>query len=208
MVTESWMVTNEKCRPEGGVELYHECWWEGLKLLAQGSIFVHQGSRNVSLQVSMSPSPSRRTGSVSPAQTIRRFSRTLKLALVLFTLAFCVCPFEAFGYSAPIQHKQRSRWTPSWSPGCVTPQTRARAGSVKAIGRVQRKQIFPCSVCSAGFFQLMPYKSLSGGRPARETYRLGNVHTINRSCSLKSITASVKNSLRHRRRIGLQSFQR
>lgn len=116
--------------------------------------------------------------------------------------------------------QQRSRWTPSWSPGRVSPQIWARAGSVKAIGRVQRKQIFPCAVCSAGFFQLMPYKSLSVGQPARETYRLGNVHTINRSCSLKTIMASVKaqqeialsaeveNSLRHRRRIGLHSFQR
>lgn len=91
--TESLTVTNEKWIPEVGVELCDQCWREGLNVW-------HQGSRNMPLQVSMSPSPSQRTGSVSPVQTIRRFSRTLKLPLVLFTLAFCTSVWSLGLFSA------------------------------------------------------------------------------------------------------------
>lgn len=120
MVTESLTVTNEKCRPEVGVELCDQCWREGLNVW-------HQGSRNMPLKLSMSPSPSQRTGSVSPVQTIRRFSRTLKLPLVLFTLAFCTSVWSLGLFSAR-STQQRSRWTPwSWSPGS-TELSRVRVG--------------------------------------------------------------------------------
>lgn len=80
---------------EWEVQTWSRCWimWSVLvrRFKTCWSVLVHQGSRHVPLQVSASPSKSRRTGSVSPEQTIRRFSRTLKLPLVLFTLAFCTC---------------------------------------------------------------------------------------------------------------------
>lgn len=203
MGTESWTVTNEKCRPEIGVELCDQCGWGGLK---HADLFLCIKEAKMCLNR-------------FPCHHLHLRGQGVSFQSRAETSA-CLVYSGFLHMSAPVQHNSAPDERRLGRRAVSLHRSVPGLGSVKAIGHVQRKQIFPCAMCSVGFFQLMPYKSLSVGQPARETYRLGNVHTINCLCSLKSIMASVKaqqeialraeveNSLRHRRRISLHSFQR